>query len=510
MILSMAEIQGLIQEINDPVNKRRKKAEYDLFQGYAGGLKPYVRDRVIQMFPKTGNVYTISDYSVTKKVVNKKSKSYKEPPIRKLPTAKETELYNKIANDYDLNCAMRELDKNYNRHRYALMAVFMASSFDEMSREAVEFKFVPLAPHQFDLKLNDEGEPVVVILSYTPAEVAAGALGYVGIDSSIAGYESNEGSEKYGYYVIWTDEQHLVVRYTKSNEKLPGNVKEAGKIELLSMPLNPNNENPWGVLPFAYCPVTGDSNYPITNPIGEQSIEMNALMSIYLTSGSMQIGQLVTSYPADQEMPALAHGLFSTLNLPQSSDPDAKPTTTQWIAPSPNMDGHRKSIMTFLALILDEQGLGVTGQLDGETDFKSALDRMVANADVQDAIEENQQVYGELECEIFEIIRAQLDSVGMNPFSYDSDLQIVYRKPKMLISDTEKLQNIKMMKELGMIEDWQMLQMFDPNLSEDEAKAQMERINAAKKPEPALPQPNNQPMNGVKDAAGTGPDNQSN
>ena len=81
--------------------------------------------------------------------------------------------------------------------------------------------------------------------------------------------------------------------------------------------------------------------------------------------------------------------------------------------------------------------------------------------------------------EIFEIVRAQLASVGRNPFSSD-EIRIIYRKPKMLVTDTEVLANLKTMTELGLLEEWEKFVIIDPNMTEEDAKAKLERIKASK------------------------------
>jgi hypothetical protein len=260
-------------------------------------------------------------------------------------------------------------------------------------------------------------------------------------------------------------------------------MKENSTIELVAIEGNPGNDNPFGILPFVW-PNNGTSNYPETNPMGNQAIEMNAMMSIYLTSGSMQIGQLVLEFPSDQPIGDSVHGLMASIKLPQSNDPEKKPTKASYISPTPDLAGQRQSILTFMSLILDQQSLGVTGAFDGEQTFNSGLDRMIANADVQDAIEVNQEAYRDAEHQIYEIVSTMLGEVNQG-FSEENELQIVFRKPKMLITDKEKLENIKLMDDLNMLEPWEKLVIFDPNLSEDEAKKKMSLIEAAKpKPEP--------------------------
>lgn len=496
MILSKEQIESIVREVMAPANLARKKREFDLYEGSEGGLKPYVRKRVLEIYPKTGHNYSIVDYSITKKAVTKKAKAYKEAPIRKVSLDSNSaqndvlsKAYNDIAKKFDLNSAMREFDRAFNRHRYALMSIMMeepeATGLPLKEAPKPTFSFVPLAPHEFDVILSDKGMLDVVILSYSAAEVRSGALESIGLDSAIAADGgAKEGSDQH-FFVIWTETNHYVVKF--SEDKATGELRKAGAtrpnrstIEILKMKDNPGNENPWGVLPFAYGPYTGKSNYPKTNPIGEQAIELGAALSIYMTSGSMQTGQLVLEHPSDQPIETVAQGLFSLIKLPQSKNPEDKPTKATFINPSPDMAGHRESIMTFFSLILDEQGIGVSGKVGSSEDFASGFDRLLANVDVEDVIEENQETYQRVEAQIFKVVSKQLSTLGMNGVPPEATLTTIYRRPKMLMTDSENLDNIEKMERLGMIEPWEKHILFDPNLTEEEAKAKEERIQKAK------------------------------
>ena len=66
----------------------------------------------------------------------------------------------------------------------------------------------------------------------------------------------------------------------------------------------------------------------------------------------------------------------------------------------------------------------------------------------------------------------------MLPNEFSSDvLTVIYEKPKVLVTDSERLNNIEKLIKLGCIEDWEKLTILNPNLSEDEAKAKLARIN---------------------------------
>jgi hypothetical protein len=466
MQLSMAEIQTIINEIESQENRDRKNKEIRSYEVMEGALKKYVGDKIRCMYPKTWDTYTIADYSLLKKIVDKKAKAYKELPVRALEGDEENEAYQTIAKDDGLNQAMAKLDKLYCQHKYALIGVFM--NFDEAGQP--DFQFMPLAPYEFDCVKDASGNLKVVILSYPDSSMVV-EKDSDGVDTIIAGRKLDEGTSR-RVYTFWTDTNHYMIQVTRDKEG-----RTMGAPEIVPIPENPDNVNPWGVLPFVYIPKSDTANYPIASPLADQTIEVNSLLSVYLTSGNMQIGQFVLKYPQGQEFQVVSSGLMTGIRLPQSTDPDAPETDASYISPSPNMDGHRTSIVTFLNLILEENGIRAASGTDISSEkFASGVDRAISESDVQDCIESNQALYYCVENEVYKIVKAQLQSININVLTSEN-VTVIYKKPKMLITDTERLNNLKQAIDMGLLEEWEKFVVYDPNLSEDDAKAKLERIN---------------------------------
>jgi len=474
-ILTPDFIQKIIQEIESGENLRRKRIAWDSEQIRTGNLKPFVEQRIKQMYPKTWSMYSVTDYSILNKIVNKKSKAYKEAPIRKVVGDEAaTEIYHNIVNEYGLNNAMRELDIQFNQYKHGLIACFMDREYEQnLATTQLYWKFYSLAPYEYDVVKNDDGEVKVVVLSYPDQSVSSG-LGTDGYNSLIAEDGNNDETRRERFYSFWTDAQHIMIKVTgdKGSDKL--------FIEFVPQEGNENGINPYGILPFVYVPMNYSKNYPTPSPLPMQTVELNALMSVYLTSANMQVGVLKISRPEKQKINIASHSLYTAIEAPQSSRPEDKPTDVSFISPTPNMAGHKEAISTYLATILDEHGISGSQVLSGGVEnFNSGFDRLLAQADVQGIIEDNQEVYAEVEHEIYEIVAAQLATQGQAVLPYDA-FRIIYRKPKVMISDKEKLENLKTMKELGLWPDYELVQMYDPNLSEQDAKEKLLAIQQSK------------------------------
>ena len=481
--ITLESATRIILEIEGAENQERKRNCYKSFQIREGLLSKYVVERLAKMFPKTWEQYSVADYSILKKVVEKKAKAYKEAPIRKLNgTELDTEEYQSLIKDCGLNAQLKEFDKIFNEHKYGALAVFpyIEENVDERADRKVSYRFIPLAPYEYDVVKNKHGETEIVVLSYPSLDITRGTSD--GTNQVIAeSGNSDEGDVR--SYVFWSKTQHKIF-------KVQGNGKDFSIWEEIILG-NEQGVNPYGILPIVDLPSSFDPNYPLPSPLPRQTVELNALLSIYLQSGSMQVGQLMLKFPADQQIETVTQGIFTGIKLPQSKNPDDPETTAEYLSPSPDLAGHKDSIMTYASMILDEQGINTTQLTNPNEKFTSGLDRLIASADVQNTIEDNQEKYLDLEHEIFEIVKKC--NIVLGGYKYNSDdLTVTFLKPKMLISDSEKLDNLKKKKDLGIFEDWELLQDYNPNLNEAEAKKKIDdmknnRMNIIKNNFPTPP-----------------------
>jgi hypothetical protein len=465
-MLSLEYASKIISEIESTPNQERKRNAYKSYEIREGLLAKYVTARLAEMFPKSYMNYSVADYSILKKIVQKKAKAYKEAPIRSLENEADTQEYQELLKDNCFNTAMKEIDTLLNEHKYCALAVFpyFETSMDEVTEKLIGYDFIPMAPYMYDVVKNQKGETEVFVLSYPDQTITIGSNPNLDIAQSSS---ANEGDVR--SYVFWTEKEHRVF-------KAKGRGKDLTIWEEVIIG-NENGVNPYGEIPIIDLPFSYDPNYPVPSPLGRQTIELNALLSVYLQSGSMQVGQMVLKYPSDQSIETVTSGIFTGMKLPQSKNPDDPETTAEYISPNPDLAGHKESIMTFMNMILDEQGIQGNQVINPNETFSSGVDRMLASADVQQIIEENQEKYLDLEHEVFELVKKINEKLGGYKYT-SSDLTVKFQKPKMMISDSEKLDNLKKKKDLGIFDNWELLIDYNPNLSEQEARAKLEALTA--------------------------------
>jgi hypothetical protein len=243
---------------------------------------------------------------------------------------------------------------------------------------------------------------------------------------------------------------------------------------------NPNNENRLGILPFVFVSKETSSDYPIPSNLKEHDITFNTMMSEAMTSSNIQgSGVLTLSYPEEQEgmFKNLSTGLTSAIKLPQMRDADTQ-TTAQYISPSPNLEGQLSVLSAYAKMVLKEKGINAGSAVGNDMEsFSSGLERAIANADIQDQVMIMQDLYTKVEKKLFNIIKAWEFLINRNTFSVEDEIEVIFPKPRVMISDKEVLENIETRLRLGLIEKHEALMILDPNLSEDEAREKIETMD---------------------------------
>jgi len=472
-ITNVDHLAALISEIESDENVERKKQAWISYQCLEGNQLEYVEERLEALYPKTWHKFRKSDISLVKKVDKKVAKAYKTAPVRSLKTNKETEELAKIYDGFKFDRSLKDFDRYFNQHKYALAWL----NYINPVGEELKGKYVlrAMQPFEYDLVLHEVTyEPVVVSFSYPDSDITNQAGGSDGIEQSIANSMSDLG-QKTKRYSFWDSKTFVSVR----SKIYPDQETKTLKREITFLEIKSTNLTR---LPFAFLSKEQAPAYPIPSNLHKQSIEFNVSFSDLKTASAHQgHGQLVIKRPEGQKLADAHMGMHTALDLPQSNKPDAKPTEASYISAAPDLSGQLEVLKFDLTNILDEHGIKAKSAIDGGLDkFSSGIDRLFSEADTQDAIEANQNLYASsIEQEIYLILKDYETALNTNIFS-SPDLEIYFEKPKVMISDKETLDNIKLREELDLLLPWEKHQIINPNLSEKEAKRRAEEIEAIK------------------------------
>ena len=410
----------------------------------------------------------VADVSLSKKVNQKISKSYKEAPIRTLENELDTEVYNQLIDDYHWNRAWQDFDADFNRQKYGLLWVNqLEERLQLMSLKGYE---------SFTIRNQNTGELELVCLNYPDysiTSIGSSDRGNDGINQMFS-ESQDDTSANSRIYVFWTKHQ----KAAWSAKTITTNEGRFVKVTFIPDPSNPKAINYLGVLPFVFVSKQTAIDLPFINNITQQSIDYSVLLSDIHTASAMQgYGQMIVKLPEESAHKKMTTGMSTAIQLTLLEGREQQPDVS-YINPSPSLNEMREIASDYINQVLGEHGISVSAAKDQI--FGTALERLIAEADVQDIIMTNQSIYSQVEQDIYNITAAYSRFMpGMKVFK-EQTVNVTYQKPKVMISDNEVLQNIKLMMDMGLADRRKALMILDPNKSEEEADAEIERIDEAK------------------------------
>jgi hypothetical protein len=471
-------VKKIVLEVDNEQNIRRKREAWILNQCLEGNQREYVEKELARIYPETYSKFRIGDINIAKKVELKLSKAYKNPPNRKAKTETETKALNEEYENNHFDMMFKEADSIFNLHKYVCCWLAWQNPNPLLGIE--EGSYVPhaLKPYEYDL-IRDQvtGEPIIFIQSHPTTEVTRLAGRSDGIEQTISESQSDTAAQSQIYY-MWSKNVYVEAIVTKA--KGHGNENE----ELVNVQYIDVKPNLLGRLPIAYLQADSSVDYPVKSNIAIQSIDWNVSLSDLKTAAATQgHGQLVISHPEGMKFKKVHMGMHTAVRLPQSKKPDAPSTTAEYISANPDLNGQLEVLKFDLMNLLDDYGIKAKGALKGGSEsFSSGFDRLLSEADVQDVIEDNQSMYSDkLEQEFFRVFKAYENAMNQTSVRSTDSIAITFEKPKVLISDKETLENIKMREELGLMLPHEKHMIINPNLSEEEAIAREEAIQEIRK-----------------------------
>lgn len=477
-LLDKEVILTILSEVDRSEEKDRRKDAFNAYQIYRGNLEPYVKKELQRTRKKSWKSYTYSDISLSGLITDKRGQAYDEEPIRSIDGSKDkTESLDDIYEEGDADDQLQFFDKLYNLNRYAVMWVNYLSSKEK-------YQFLAMQPYETVLvRDKDDGELLIVGLNYPRREITQDSQTGDGMSNLIAESQSDSGAQN-ETWVFWSKDQHVKIEYERA-QFVDDNGRQQLKrdINYVDIPNNPNSINPLGILPFVYMAEESSPDYPVVNPLTKQTVKFNVQQSETLTSKNIHgTGIQVFKYPEkfQGKFEKIDFGQLSTVELPQSSNPQDSETDFDYKTSGAQLVPMKEIDFGYVEQVAKQHGLENFEIDQGSTNAMNGISRAIAGASVQKIITKNQKKYAKLEKRMFEIIKAWEVYIGGPRFGKDDSLQVAFPKPKVMVSDRETLDNLKLMIELGVIEEWEKLIKLDPNLDETAAKEKLARIKKEK------------------------------
>lgn len=499
-VLSLSFRRQVISEIKGTENIGRKKKAYKRYEIYKDKTVNYVVEKlaaegldpqtVVQMARRAANI------SICKKVVNKLARTYLGGVTRDSGLDDLNEQVALLARLLNVDEVLKKADRYRELYKNCMIQVYPEPVSTTSTEEdpIYRVKARVLSPWQYDVieDAADREKPRCVILSDFKerahglegrSEAAAGRhdknallTATNKIDDTIADSPSDAGRAE--EYIWWTDSYH----FTTDKEGV-----------ITSLLLEEEPLNPVGRLPF--IKVADDQDGQFWAEGGDDLIDgavlVNTLMTDMFAIAAMQgWGQVVVT---GKNLPdRIRIGPHNAVLL--SYDPALEEPKPEFdvVAMNPPLDLWLKSIEQYVALLLSTNNLApstIANRLDATT-FPSGIAMLVEQSEAVNDIQEKQAEFKAVERELWRLVALwqtvcykanQLDSEfsEIGPLT-EFDLNLKFHEMRQVVTEKEKLENLRLRKELGINEEIELMMIDNPDLTPDEAAKKLLAIKQEK------------------------------
>lgn len=481
-------LEGIKTQKNE-ARKREMKKRYEVYKDLTvKWVIQKLRDEGLK--DKTLKLMTnrAANVSICRKIVNKLARSYQGGVIRETGSPSLNELMIQITDLLDSDSNQVKID----RYKRLFKNVWSATlpevdSIDDVPIYRLAHKV--FAPWQYDvveLAKNHTQAGAIILSDYSETSLAklpvAGST-QLGARKAEEGYAEREASDEEGRTFIWWSDKYHFTTDGKGNI-----IKELSPEDLL---------NPIEMIPGVsyaddqegcYWSAGGDDLVDGSILVNTLITDMNAIAFIqgwgqYVVTGK-KIPQVLEGGPHS--------ALVFTY---EEGEPEPK---VQVVNANPPLDSWMKLIEQYVALLLSTNDCSpgsVSMKLD-PSNYPSGIAMLIEKSEANNSVDASRKQFMQGEREQFEITKAwhnhflatgQLDEewAALGPIPEEMDFSIKFNETKEVISEKEKLETIKLRKELGLNTDIDLIKIDNPDMSDEDAIAKLKAIKEQKVQEAA-------------------------
>lgn len=277
-------------------------------------------------------------------------------------------------------------------------------------------------------------------------------------------------------FIWWTDQFHFTT-------------DESG---VIIRGISPEDlRNPIAMLPCVTIDKNQDGNY--WGAGGQDLVDGAILMNVMATDMNAIMymqgwGQLVISGP---NIPTEYHVGPHTALVLETREGQSTPTV-ELISNNPPIDSWLKVIEQYVALLLSTNDLStsaVSMRLDAAS-FPSGIAMLVDKSEAVGSIEDRRQSFAKGERRVWKVTAAWSQLYGsankldgefaqVGPLPMDIEVSTRFQGEEQIVTEKEKLEILKMRKEMGLITQLDLIMADNPNMTRDEAEKKLNDINTA-------------------------------
>lgn len=491
--------ENLIQIVESQENQERIDRHITDYQIVFGNQKRHIIEEIIRRYPESYQNMIPVDLQIGRKINRKLSRCYSSGVKREVVDKKSgvtnkklTDLINYVYTDKDksgrdFDMIMQKSNELYANHLYVEV-------FNYLDNEnKIRFKALP---QQLFTAIPDEhkvGSEVLIFkhnhASYTEYHKF--------IDHDLTVTEMEEEKTVEGIYTFWTKSQNMtVVRYKVTKKEKS---KDETGVYFETIPVirdsNLRNINPFNILPFTQIKQPTEGHfYPYGSEVPQLSKDINLIFSDIIHIAAQQgFGQAVLYYDGKTPPKLTKSGPTHMILIPNQGGN----SKFEFANANPDLSGHLEVALAITRLLLTTNDL-TTDKVSGElnaTQFASAIDRLIADSETIENIEDQRKKYQIAEKNNFSVVMEMikyLKSSGLYPEDYpkvneselDSskfELRVTFNNIKPLTTEKEKAETIVYLHEQGLILDYEKHMRFNQNLTPEQAKERQGMIQEEKK-----------------------------
>ncbi len=507
-ILKIEVRRAIIEEIKGAENQTRKHEAYKRYLCYKDKTKDFVVEQLLRQFDQSTveeMQYCVSNISFVRKIIDKLARVYNNGVQREIvgnPSAEEN--LHVLEKELDFNSSIRLGNKFLKLQKNLAFYVKPCPVSMQDGSQKYTIKLDPMNPYLYDVieDYYDRTKPMAYILSdfdYAPTLYTTKDPAYAGrAESEIKGVnpQTNRKDDiiaddpddaKTKTFIWWTDAYHFTTDQTG---------------EIIS---GPEIENPIGELPFQNFAIDQDGQFWARGgaDLIDGSILLNSILThnqhVAVTQGYGQFYMRGKNLPRNIKI-----GPSKAILMEYH---EGEPTPDLGFATaSPQIDALRGLVESYIALLLTTNNLStssVSSSLSGSTSAPSGIAMVLDKAESMEDVNDQRQIFIDNEPGIWRKINKWLSVYGDSlvdgirgvslPEDFEENFVLTFNEAPVILSESEKLANLKVRKELGIDSMVDLIMKDNPGFSVEQAEEKLKRILEAEMISVASNLPQEQP-----------------
>lgn len=479
----------ILTEILGAENKQRKNDAYKRYLCYKDKTSQFVTEQLLSQFDISTvreMAYCISNISLLRKVIDKLARVYASG-VKRVITNDEisTQTIEELSKKLHFNTQIKKANKYLKLQKNMAVYVKPCPYVEENGTEKYKVKIEALNPYLYDVveDYNDRTKPICFILSdfkysapvnlaltgqqmatHNYSQINAGKSD--GIDEKIA--DSPEDA-KIETIIWWTKNYHFTT-------------DQFGNIT------SPSIDNPIKELPFVNFAIDQDGQFWAQggDDLTDGSILINSVMThnqhVAITQGYGQFYMKGKNLPRNIKIGANKAIMMEY----QEGEPTPE---IGYATASPQIDSLRSLVEGYIALLLTTNNLSTTAvasSLAGPQMSASGIAMIIDKAESMEDVNDQRQIFIDKEPKIWSIISKWIQVYGDNmdeefkgkalPENFEKNFNLEFVDAPVIMSEKEKLENLKARKELGIDSMLDIIMKDNPQLSKSEAESKLKEV----------------------------------